>query len=300
MFLATVALLICGIIATYSTPKLLFHVHKHEGWLIYLNSAKIGVYCLIIGFIFSEIIFPAATSLVYAAYSIFSLDLSFKKAWENTFTLPKPASFFEFIETSLVVPFYGKIGSENSSLFIRTTSAAVGTLLLTIIFRHVHDKFSFNFVNATNEAAEVFSSKSYIDDLLLEASVNIEYILVTVEEGKCYVGIIDEIPLAIQENGVGVEAIRLFIVKSGHRCHKDRTFVIDHDYDEVWLSIKNSISENIANIEEQGITYENYPEVETEVVEPIISIPRGRILSVSKYDPEYYHSFNGGIEIADK
>lgn len=294
MFLAVALLLIIGIIATYSTPRLLFHVHKHEGWLIYLNSAKIGSYCVLASYIFSDYIFPYATALIYCMYTVLCEGVSMSSAFHNLLNLPKPQSLFSianyYIEKR--VPASSLQGREFS-LFL--SSILITTFFLTLIVRIVHPLFAFGFVAATNEASEVFSSKSYLDDLLLEASVNLEYILVSVDGGKCYVGLIEEMPLAIQENGVGVEAIKLFIVKSGHRTEDTQAFEIDHDYDTVWLSVQTSIRDKLAEIEEKGVTYENYPTIKEEIVEPIISIPRERIVSVSKYDSEYYHSFNSVI-----
>lgn len=291
MFLAVAFLLIIGIIATYSTPRLLFHVHKHEGWLIYLNSAKIGAYCLLASYVFSDYIFPYATAIVYFIYVVLAGDVPILVAWQDIFELPKPQSLFSIVGHYIEkrAPGFPRPEEELSSFL---ASIMLTTFFLTLIFRFVHSYFSFGFIAATNEASEVFSSKSYLDDLLLEASVNLEYVLISVEGGKCYVGLIEEMPLAIQENGVGVESVRLFIVKSGHRTKDEQRFEIDHDYDTVWLSIKNTIEESISRIENDGITYDNYPEIEAGLVEPIISIPRDRIVSISKYDPEYYNSFN--------
>lgn len=292
MFLVTVIILICGNVVIYGSPRLIFHIHKHQGWLIYLNSAKLGAYCLFFVFIFSDYIFPYSI-IIIASASLLLDGHSFSEIIEAIKTIENPDTVFSIV-AGLIETRLPMSDTPDHKLFAYMGSVSITTLLTTVTFTHfVIKKREFTSFKMLDEASKVYSSKSYIDDLLLEASINLENVLVSVEEGKCYVGLIQELPLTIQEHGVGIESLRMWLVFSGYRDEKKR-FVIVHNYDKAWQSIESSIQEFIAESEKNSgttVTKEHYPEIFGSIVEPSISIPSSKILSVSKFDPDYYDSF---------
>ncbi|MDI5886053.1 hypothetical protein ACFO0O_17680 [Cobetia amphilecti] len=212
-----IPILICGIIWIQNDPQQSFRVSTFQGWLIYIHAAKCGFTLVVSSFIFMEVILGSAATFLIGKIA----DTEYQFTPINIIS--------DLIKVSLPSELTSNSGvSENlyglyaaiELISISILSICTTYILTWILKSGIWHKNIFR----TFYLHSFWEKHSIFDFFILETMQKKDWMQVTLENRKCYVGLVSRIQEPNEET-TGHKHITLIPIISGYR-HKDTLSII--------------------------------------------------------------------------
>lgn len=233
--LLIIPILVSGYIVCSYHPKHYYRLHRTEGQLLYLKVIATGFFCILFSFFISVSIYMLCTKYmetlppVYAITHRFFLFFSTMKS-DCNFVHMKWLSYIAI--NSIVLSFlYSLVG--------KWIYREKGDHLLSLFFSIVQD--------------------SSLDSLFFWSMVEQELLLLTLDSGKVYAGIITNMGEPNEQNGPNQE-FSIYPLMSGYRKSDTKEVIFTNAY-----------------------ASENFEAYDIDIV-----IPQRQVVSASKFDPFIY------------
>jgi hypothetical protein len=155
------------------------------------------------------------------------------------------------------------MGSNDSSINHYITSLSFFAFLLSFLYSK-YLSYRYQEGDFYTALIEQYQSHSPIDSFIIDAFYDEEYILITLDTNKIYVGMITSLSLAISEKDLNKTDITMLIYESGYRDSVKMEYEKTNNYQEIY---SNNSSAPL----------------------PKIVISRDSIVSISNFEPNHYY-----------
>lgn len=269
MIALSLLLIISGLIFIYAHPYQQVKIYEYHGWLMYMHAAKFGMYFLLASFFLFQVIFPFFYLCFLTLLKIISLIPIVPDISGNIPPiLPIKNSFFFAYETPITILaeiIKELVGNDNSSLNHYLTSLSIFTFILSFLYSK-YLSLRFQKDDFCSALLAQYRAHSPIDGFLIDAFFNDQYVLITLDTNKVYVGMPASIPLDSSEKDLNKSDIGILIFESGYRDSKNMDYIQTNNYEDI---------------------YKDY--LEETLPRPKVVIKRESIVSISNFQPEHYY-----------
>lgn len=211
-----IPILICGIIWIQNDPQQSFRVSTFQGWLIYIHAAKCGFTLVLSSFIFMEIILGSAATLIGkffgTEYQLTPINIISDLI---KISLPSELTNTSSISTNLY-GLHAAIELVSISILSIYTTYILTKILRSSIWSKDHFRSFY--------LQSFWRKHSIFDYFILKTMQEKDLMQVTLENRKCYVGLVSRIQEPNEET-TGHKHITLIPIISGYR-HKDTLSII--------------------------------------------------------------------------
>lgn len=258
-------ILVCGIIWIQSDPKQSFKVSTYQGWLVYLHAAKFGSILVIASYIFIE--------LILGGFLNWIIGLIPELETRNRVT---PINILSYImisslPTELRNPPEGSTQALYSTVEILAVSllSVASTYSLTVLLNSLWSREEFRMFYLKR----FWRKHSIFDFFILKTMQKGDFMQVTLENNKCYVGIVSQIQEPKEET-TGHKHISLTPVLSGYRHSETQSIIFTNRYPK--------------NPKRDIINYND-----------AIIVPIDKIISISGFDIKIFNDTADNLIITD-
>lgn len=247
--LLLLVILVSGFSYCQKHPEYYYRLHRYEGQYLYLQSGKLGLFCFLISCVFN-----------YLLLKILSTPINICSLGGRTLGVDYISVIADFIKRNNLFSTEYSPSQLSWVLALSVTSLVIPYFVRPLYFFFYKWKFKFDSDFQVNFMilSKLFK-ESPLDDLLWNAVLSQDTVMITFEDRKVYVGTISTMGEVTENKGADQE-IRLYPILSGYRDKDKLTVDFTTSYEKAGLNL------------------------------PVILRQEG-ILSVRKYDFETHEKF---------
>lgn len=216
-----VPMLVCGIIWIQSDPKQSFKISTYQGWLVYLHAAKFGFFLIVFSYLAIELTLGSLIDWVARLWPSFDPEARITPV--NAITKIITSSLPETLTHTEVKGLHGL----HSTVEILSVSiiSVFFTYLLTRLFKGLWNHEIFRIVYLES----FWRKHSIFDHFILKTMQQGDFMQVSLENNKCYVGIVNKIQEPNEET-TGHKHISLTPILSGYRHKETQSMIFTNRY----------------------------------------------------------------------